>query len=74
MKCNKSVSDHTGFYFHTCGRPAKFVVKIRTGEELQLCGIHARHFKNAGFEMRAISKPSNVKLTGGASAGHETEK
>lgn len=41
MKCAASVSDHTGFHFHLCGKPAKWWV--RRGNRLYAyCGLHAK--------------------------------
>lgn len=68
MKCTKSVSDHTGFYFHPCGKTAKFIVKNRVGDEHVYCGIHARRYKDQNFEVREIPKPSNVELIGSPKA------
>lgn len=40
-RCRKKVSDHTGFHFSPCGRPAKYRVSFGDGPALPYCGIHA---------------------------------
>lgn len=39
--CQKKVSDHTGFRFWICGKPAKFRVSFDGGPAKLYCGIHA---------------------------------
>lgn len=41
QRCTKSVSDHTGFHFSKCGKPAKFRVWFGDGPVLNYCGVHA---------------------------------
>lgn len=40
--CSRNVSDHTGFYWHKCGKPAKFITTSVNGTKFYRCGIHAR--------------------------------
>jgi len=45
QKCKELVPDFTGYNFHECGRPAKYVyVHIWIGRKIvkHLCGCHSR--------------------------------
>lgn len=46
FKCQHDVADHTGFYFHECGRPAKryFILLRQSGTQVReyRCGLHSR--------------------------------
>jgi hypothetical protein len=43
--CTRSVSDHTGFHFSPCGRPAKYAVKHKSHVAYR-CGLHVRRERN----------------------------
>ena len=59
--CTATVSDHTGFHFHQCGKPAKWWV--RRGHRLYpCCGLHA---KPTAF------KPKRIPIT--ASEGEKSD-
>ena len=45
MKCRKEVADFTGYHFHKCDKPAKYLYMPLSDHPLPLCGIHARKFK-----------------------------
>ena len=45
LRCSKKVSDHTGFHWWPCGKPAKFRVTSSDGQSKLVCGIHARYAK-----------------------------
>lgn len=49
--CTKQVADHTGFYWHQCGKPAKFLV---SGTNWYRCGRHAIRHRKAGQPMEAL--------------------
>lgn len=54
--CTKSVSNHTGFHFRPCKKPAKYLVTYDDGHEPKYrCGIHARNLRP--FETRVPVKP-----------------
>lgn len=56
MKCTKKVSDHTGFFFYPCGKPAKFRVWFADGPMLHYCGIHANKAKRQGGNAVPLEK------------------
>jgi hypothetical protein len=41
QRCQKKVSDRTGFHWWPCGKPAKFLVIANGGRQMVVCGIHA---------------------------------
>jgi len=40
--CAQPVSDHTGFHFWACGKPAKWLVTDKWDGKFYRCGIHAK--------------------------------
>lgn len=45
-RCKKSVSDHTGYHWSPCNKPAKFRVSVADGPAKPYCGIHTNQLKS----------------------------
>lgn len=56
-KCAKKVSDHTGFQFFPCGKPAKFRVWFGDGPVVLMCGIHAKQADRRKGRSFPVGKP-----------------
>lgn len=57
-RCQKKVSDHTGFHWSPCGKPAKFHVTNTGGSDFYVCGIHVRRIRmgiEAGRSSRVVT-------------------
>ena len=53
MKCQRKVSDHTGYYWFPCKNDARYAVDLGNPSPKAMCGIHARRYLKA--------HPENVK-------------
>lgn len=51
LRCQKKVSDRTGFHWYACGKPAKFSVTRKDERDytpLLVCGLHANVMRRRG--------------------------
>lgn len=60
QRCQKKVSDRTGFHWWPCNKPAKFLVIANGGRQMVVCGIHAnttrRHHRDAHITALEVTK------------------
>lgn len=44
QRCQKRISDHTGFTWWPCGKPAKFIA-THGDRQTFVCGVHANVYR-----------------------------